>query len=159
MDAMKSDCRYGPATDIGAIIPFSFKPHRFARMKVEIGISRVWKLLNANALHWNVFPGVQYILSLCVSLVRSIRQYKSVVFIEGKAPVDTPPIEIINPALISIESRRLLALRDDVPIPKGFANPNVEIDLCEVEDAGTQPYLNRKNQGYEDTANHHFSTV
>ncbi|OQS00693.1 hypothetical protein THRCLA_21665 [Thraustotheca clavata] len=129
-----SNCNFGPATNIGAKL-----------VSLEGG-----NLLNSKAIHWSMFSDVQYILCLCVWVVRKVRQYKLFSVkngeIEGHAPVDTPPLQILNPALIFLDSRRLLALRDDVPISDGFAQPNVAIDLNKVLEQAMEYEYSDKHQ-------------
>ncbi|OQR87359.1 hypothetical protein THRCLA_10468 [Thraustotheca clavata] len=93
---LPSDCSFRPSSKVGAILPPSLKPCYFDTIKVEIGVTRGWNLLNAKVRQYKLFPVVDGV-------------------IEGYNPVDTPPIDILNPTLIFLDSRRVLALRDNVP--------------------------------------------
>ncbi|RHZ41136.1 hypothetical protein DYB26_012392 [Aphanomyces astaci] len=58
---------FGPAPNIGAVRPANLAWNEFHTLKIEVGVSRGWALLDPKAIHWATFPGVAYILHLHLS--------------------------------------------------------------------------------------------
>ncbi|OQR83839.1 hypothetical protein ACHHYP_20716, partial [Achlya hypogyna] len=105
---------------------------------IEVGVSRGWNLLNAKAVEWATFPGVEYVLCVRLSKTVAVRQYKLFFVvrllngqgvIEGLAPHNVAPVAIVDGDPVLMSSRRLLGLPPGAPLPAGFADPNLSIEL------------------------------
>ncbi|KAF0700910.1 Aste57867_8558 [Aphanomyces stellatus] len=127
---VEPDSSFGPAPGFGATLPHGLTWMEYHTLKVEVGVAKGWPQLDAKAVQWSQFPGVEYILLIRLSPNLQVRQYKlhSVVggAIEPPAMVATP---IINPTNVVLDSRRLLGLPAHVLIPAHFTAPNLTIDL------------------------------
>ncbi|KAF0709291.1 hypothetical protein AaE_012920 [Aphanomyces astaci] len=131
---IEPDESFAPARNIGAIRPANITWGEFHTLKIEVGVSRGWALLDPKAILWATFPGVAYILCIRISPHFRACQYKLHSVeppggIVGVAPQFVAPIEINDATVVTMDSRRLLALPPQVPLPLGFANPNVQFQL------------------------------
>ncbi|ETV85382.1 hypothetical protein H257_03139 [Aphanomyces astaci] len=134
LEHIEPDQSFGPAPNIGAVRPANFAWNEFHTLKIEVGVSRGWALLDPKAILWAAFPGVAYILCIYISPHFETCQYKLHSVeppggIVGVAPQDVAPIDINDATVVTMDSRRLLALPPHVPLPLGFANPNVQFQL------------------------------
>ncbi|RHZ28605.1 hypothetical protein DYB37_012293 [Aphanomyces astaci] len=134
---IEPDESFAPARNIGAIRPANITWGEFHTLKIEVGVSRGWALLDPKAIHWATFPGVAYILCIRISPHFRACQYKLHSVeppggIVGLAPQFVAPIDINDATVVTMDSRRLLALPPHVPLPLGFANPNVQFQLQPV---------------------------
>ncbi|RHY89436.1 hypothetical protein DYB35_007787 [Aphanomyces astaci] len=64
---IEPDESFGPAPNIGAVGPANLDWGEFHTLKIEVGVSRGWALLDPKAIHWATFPGVAYILCIRIS--------------------------------------------------------------------------------------------
>ncbi|OQR92434.1 hypothetical protein ACHHYP_03708 [Achlya hypogyna] len=135
---LEPDASFGPTPITGAVLPPQLSWGEFHTLKIEVGVSRGWDLLNAKAVEWATFPGVEYVLCVRLSKTVAVRQYKlfSVVrllngqgAIEGLAPDHVAPVAIVDGDQVLMNSRRLLGLPPGAPLPAGFADPNLSIEL------------------------------
>ncbi|OWZ18282.1 hypothetical protein PHMEG_0007654 [Phytophthora megakarya] len=135
---LESDCRFGPADDIGAIRPGGIMAWgEYHTLKVEVGVLRRWSSLGRKADQWRQFPGVEYILCICLSQDLRIRQYKLYTVDDRATPLPPKnPRNIVNPTDVPFNSSRLLVARS--PPPVSFSGPNVAINLYTVveDDSG-----------------------
>ncbi|ETV85380.1 hypothetical protein H257_03137 [Aphanomyces astaci] len=134
LEHIEPDESFGPAPNIGAVRPANLTWNEFHTLKIEVGVSRGWALLDPKAILWATFPGVAYILCIYISPHFETCQYKLHSVeppggIVGVAPQDVAPIDINDATVVTMDSRRLLALPPHVPLPLGFANPNVQFQL------------------------------
>ncbi|KAG9399885.1 hypothetical protein AC1031_011306 [Aphanomyces cochlioides] len=127
---IEPDSSFGPAPGIGAAPPNGFSWFEYHTLKVEVGVSRTWPQLDAKAVDWSRFPGVEYILLIYLSPALQVCQYKLHSVVNGAlVPPAMARIPIVNPTNIVLDSRRLLGLPAHVPIPANFTAPNLTIDL------------------------------
>lgn len=128
---LEPDCSFGPAPGIGATRPGGMTWNEYHTLKVEVGVSRGWPYLNRKADQWRQFPGVEYIL--CIHLSRALRvaEYKLYTVDNPANPLPhMDPIPIaVNPTDVTFNSRRLLGLVGQAPIPQGFTQPDMVINL------------------------------
>ncbi|ETV85376.1 hypothetical protein H257_03134 [Aphanomyces astaci] len=134
LEHIEPDESFGPAPNIGAVGPANLDWGEFHTLKIEVGVSRGWALLDPKAILWATFPGVAYILCIRISPHFRACQYKLHSVeppggIVGLAPQFVAPIDINDATVVTMDSRRLLALPPHVPLPLGFANPNVQFQL------------------------------
>ncbi|KAF0687258.1 Aste57867_20977 [Aphanomyces stellatus] len=125
---IEPDSSFGPAPGFGATLPHGLTWMEYHTLKVEVGVAKGWPQLDAKAVQWSQFPGVEYILLIRLSPALRVFQYKlhSVV---GGAIVPMVATPIMNPTNVVLDSRRLLGLPALVPIPAHFTAPNLTIDL------------------------------
>ncbi|ETV63529.1 hypothetical protein H257_19546, partial [Aphanomyces astaci] len=64
---IEPDESFAPARNIGAIRPANLTWGEFHTLKIEVGVSRGWALLDPKAILWATFPGVAYILCIRIS--------------------------------------------------------------------------------------------
>ncbi|ETV85379.1 hypothetical protein H257_03136 [Aphanomyces astaci] len=129
LEHIEPDESFGPARNIGAVRPANLTWGEFHTLKIDVGVSRGWA-----PILWATFPGVAYILCIYISPHFEMCQYKLHSVeppggIVGVEPEDVAPIEINDAMVVTMDSRRLLALPSHVPLPLGFANPNVQFQL------------------------------
>ncbi|KAF0720417.1 Aste57867_347 [Aphanomyces stellatus] len=125
---IEPDSSFGPAPGFGATLPHGLTWMEYHTLKVEVGVAKGWPQLDAKAVQWSQFPGVEYILLIRLSPALRVYQYKlhSVV---GGAIVPMVATPIMNPTNVVLDSRRLLGLPALAPIPAHFTAPNLTIDL------------------------------
>ncbi|KAH9181546.1 hypothetical protein AeNC1_016477 [Aphanomyces euteiches] len=130
LEPIEPDSSFSPVPGIGATRPNGLSWLEYHTLKVEVGVSRGWRQLDARAVQWSQFPGVEYILLLRLSPDLVVCQYKLYSVANGALVQPTmPPTTIDNPSNIVLDSRRLLGLPADVPIPANFTAPNLTFDL------------------------------
>ncbi|RHY93505.1 hypothetical protein DYB31_015379, partial [Aphanomyces astaci] len=61
LEHIEPDESFGPARNIGAVRPANLAWNEFHTLKIEVGVSRGWALLDPKAILWATFPGVAYI--------------------------------------------------------------------------------------------------
>ncbi|KAL8021665.1 hypothetical protein Plhal710r2_c010g0049261 [Plasmopara halstedii] len=127
---LEPDCSFGPAPGIGANRPGGMTWNEYHTLKVEVGVSRGWPYLNRKADQWRQYPGVEYILCIRLSPALRVRQYKLYTVDNPANPLPPmDPIPIVNPTDVTFNSRRLLGLVGQAPIPQGFTQPDMVINL------------------------------
>ncbi|KAF0684540.1 hypothetical protein As57867_023387, partial [Aphanomyces stellatus] len=115
---IEPDSSFGPAPGFGATLPHGLTWMEYHTLKVEVGVAKGWPQLDAKAVQWSQFPGVEYILL--------IRLSPALVDTKLPAMVATP---IMNPTNVVLDSRRLLGLPALAPIPAHFTTPNLTLDF------------------------------
>jgi hypothetical protein len=127
---IEPDTGFGPEHGIGATRPNGMDWDEYHTLKLEVGVSRGWDKLDPKAIEWSRFPGVEYILCVYLSPELDVRQYKLHSVVNG-AIVQPQMVatNIINPTNIVFDSRRLLGFPPNIPLPAGFAQPNLTIDI------------------------------
>ncbi|CAK4701688.1 hypothetical protein AeMF1_004833 [Aphanomyces euteiches] len=135
IDRTEPDSSFGPTRNVGVTPPSNLRWGEFHTLKIEIGVSRGWTLLDEKADHWATFPGVAYILCIRVTPNFEQREFKlhavSQCVDTMRAPIsrDNPILDITETTMVTMDSRRLLALAQDALIPHGFADPSVSFAL------------------------------
>ncbi|CAK4611802.1 hypothetical protein AeMF1_004011 [Aphanomyces euteiches] len=130
LEPIEPDSSFGPVPGIGATRPNGLSWLEYHTLKVEVGVSRGWRQLDARAVQWSQFPGVEYILLIRLSPDLEVHQYKLYSVANGALVQPTmAPTTIDNPSNIVLDSRRLLGLPADVPFPANFTAPNLTFDL------------------------------
>ncbi|OQS03040.1 hypothetical protein THRCLA_04644 [Thraustotheca clavata] len=133
INRLEPDESFGPRRNLpGAQLPQGFSDWgEYHTLKVEIGISQGWPALDRKVSQWWPFPGLRYIICIRVSPRQEVQQFKFYT-VNQNAPPQLNPTVIANPTIIGLDSRVLLGLQPGAPLPVGFADPNVIIDLFEV---------------------------
>ncbi|KAH9154459.1 hypothetical protein AeRB84_003446 [Aphanomyces euteiches] len=130
LEPIEPDCSFGPVPGIGATQPNGLSWLEYHTLTVEVGVSRGWRQLDARAVQWSQFPGVEFILLIRLSPDLEVHRYKLYSVANGALVQPTmPPTPIDNPSNIVLDSRRLLGLPADAPIPANFTAPNLTFDL------------------------------
>ncbi|KAG9401946.1 hypothetical protein AC1031_007648 [Aphanomyces cochlioides] len=134
LEHIEPDSSIGPAPGFGAALPVGVLNWLdYHTLKVEVGVSSTWPQLDDKAVQWSVFPGVEYILLIHISLHLQVCQYKLHSVVNG---VIQPPVmdrtPIVNPTNVGLDSHRLLGLPAHAPIPPNFTAPNLTIDLFPI---------------------------
>ncbi|KAG9402202.1 hypothetical protein AC1031_006822 [Aphanomyces cochlioides] len=94
----------------------------FHTLKIEVGVSRGWTTLNEKADHWATFPGVAYVLCVRVTPHFHFREFKLHTIGEfggvvgAAAAQDVPVMDITVATVVTLDSRRLLALGQGAPL-------------------------------------------
>jgi hypothetical protein len=127
---IEPDAGFGPMPGLGATRPAGFSWSEYHTLKLEVGVSRGWPQLDEKAEEWSQFPGVEYILLVRLSPKLRVRQFKlhSVVNQQIVRP-EMGRTDIVNPTNVNFDSRRLLGLGANDPLPVGFIDPELVIDL------------------------------
>jgi hypothetical protein len=126
---IEPDSGFGPEHGIGATRPNGMDWDEYHTVKVEVGVSRGWDNLDQKAIEWSRFPGVEYILCVQLSPDLEVRQYKLHSVVHGAiVQPQMNATDIIDPTIIVFDSRRLLGLPPNIPLPAGFTQPNLTID-------------------------------
>ncbi|RHY78941.1 hypothetical protein DYB31_012205, partial [Aphanomyces astaci] len=112
LEHIEPDQSFGPGRNIGAVRPANLTWGEFHTLKIDVGVSRGWALLDPNAILWTTFPGVAYVLCIRISPHFETCQYKLHSVeppggIVGVAPQDVAPIEINDATVVTMDSRRL----------------------------------------------------
>ncbi|KAG9402203.1 hypothetical protein AC1031_006823 [Aphanomyces cochlioides] len=135
IDRTEPDSSFGPTRNVGVARPPNLCWGEFHTLKIEIGVSRGWTLLDERADHWATFPGVTYIL--CIRVTPNIEQREFKLHAVGqcggtmRASIsrDNPILDITETTMVTMDSRHLLALAQDPLLPHGFADPSVSFAL------------------------------
>ncbi|RLN45177.1 hypothetical protein BBJ29_006189 [Phytophthora kernoviae] len=102
-------------------------------LKVEVGVFDNWPQLYRKTQEWNRFPGVEYILCMHFSRGMESREYRLFSVANNMSGHPEMPITpTVNPTPVEFNSHRLLGLPLDAPLPTGFAQPYVVVDLWQV---------------------------
>ncbi|KAF0741950.1 hypothetical protein AaE_008650 [Aphanomyces astaci] len=128
---IEPDSSFGPAPGFGATLPHGLAWMEYHTLKVEVGVAKGWPQLDAKAVQWSQFPGVEYILLIRLpDQALRVYQYK-LHSVDGGALVPPAMVAtpIMNPTNVVLDSRRLLGLPALAPIPAHFTAPNLTIDL------------------------------
>lgn len=130
---LEPDASFGPRRSVGVAPPPGLNPAEFHTLKVEVGVSRGWPILNAKARAWSLFDGVEYVLCLRFSPKMRVCQFRlfSVVNRAIQQP-EMPIADIVRGSFVAFDSRRLLGLPPHAPLPAGFADPHVIVNLFPI---------------------------
>ncbi|KAH9123736.1 hypothetical protein AeMF1_005361 [Aphanomyces euteiches] len=130
LEPIEPDSSFGLVPGFGATKPNGLSWFEYHTLKVEVGVSRGWRQLDARAVQWSQFPGVEFILLIRLSPDLEVHQYMLYSVVNGiLVPPIMAAISIDNPTNIVLDSRRLLGLPADALIPANFTAPNLTIDL------------------------------
>ncbi|KAG7375979.1 hypothetical protein PHYPSEUDO_014763 [Phytophthora pseudosyringae] len=120
----EADASYGPKSRVGSVLPqdvASFIDWR--TLVLEVGYSRKWGTspgyLDWKAQMWAGVPGVRFILCVAVTEGLSSAEYKlyTVQHRDERLP-GLVPQPIVDPTLVSFNSRELLGLQPGDPLPR-----------------------------------------
>ncbi|OQR91802.1 hypothetical protein THRCLA_22436 [Thraustotheca clavata] len=131
LEHIEPDCSFGPRRNVpGAQLPQGLDNWlEYHTLKVEIGVFQRWPALDEKVNQWWHFPGLRYIL--CIRVSRSLRQRQFIYYTvnQNVPPPQLIPANIVNPTLVEFDSRLLLGLQPGDPLPAGFSDPNVVVNL------------------------------